>query len=810
MKQRILFTLALLCAIAQGAWAWEGNGTKNNPWLIKTTADLDQIAESVNSGARTYAKKYFKLCNDLTYDDTKENNFTPIGGYYNLTDCTFSGYFDGCGHTISGIRIKSDNKQVGLFGRTGKSALIHDVILANSEILGSFHTGGIVGYQYGGKVQNCTVESTVTVGCTRYNAQNIGGIVGQNYGGEIEYCTSSVTIAPPFYGNISYNYGGICGYSVGILSWNLVVGATIPAISDGSHGAICGGQDAEWGRLYSNYYNACTVAGTANATKVGCHAADVSNDGAVSIVLSGNGTESKPYIIKSYTRWRIFACYVNNGNELSSKHWKLTANIKAETMAGRSETNSFQGVFDGNGHTLTVNYKSAVPGVAPFSYAKNATIKNLRVAGAIAASAQYAGGIVGQSYESLNLTGCCSSVTINSSVSGDGAHGGLVGMLNGTSNTISACVFDGSFATTNGTNGCGGFIGWGVYNKPTITNSLMKPGSVAANMLGSNFARWYTGDDGIYEPTIDNCYYVATDNLPADQGTEAYALATAPGNIGEATADYGMVKTYANGILFDGKYYVAPVTISLADRDNNATAISNADGYLANVTLSDHTLYKDGKWNTLCLPFSLVLEGSPLEGATARPLTSASISGTTLNLTFGDTVTTLQAGTPYIIKWAKASDYVDDDAHNIISPVFSGVTIDATDRSYDNGQTGNDCVRFLGTYDAKSFTAADENSILLMGANNTLRYAGEGASLGACRAYFKIGVDGASQTRSITSFSIDFGDGEGETTGIVTVSKESEGKGASEGWYTLDGRRLPAKPTRAGVYINNGNKVVVK
>ena len=97
-------------------------------------------------------------------------------------------------------------------------------------------------------------------------------------------------------------------------------------------------------------------------------------------------------------------------------------------MVGNSETNSFQGIFDGDGHTLTIDYKSSVPGAAPFSYVKNATIKNLNVAGTITTSTQYAGGIAGQSYGSLNLTACRSTLKINSSVRGDGTHGGLVGM----------------------------------------------------------------------------------------------------------------------------------------------------------------------------------------------------------------------------------------------------------------------------------------------------------------------------------------------------------------------------------------------
>ena len=659
--------------------------------------------------------------------------------------------------------------------------------------------------------------------------------------------------------------------------------------------------------------------------------------------------------------------------------------------------------------------------------------------------------------------------------------------MSGENNTITieGCVFDGSFATTNGTNNCGGFIGWGVYNKPTIKNSLMKPGSVAAGMLNSTFARWYTGNEGIYEPTIDNCYYVATDNLPTNQGMVPDILTSIPDDLGDLVNDFGMVKAYENGLLYDGTYYMnaslrlggagteeepyliynvdqlnllasivssgkstyqgkyvklmndiafshttdwndagstennfnpiggnyrpfcgdfdgdghtisgiriykgtsgdessyqglfgsvgdganihdiiladasitgksyvggiagynnggtitrchatasvaicakvygcffhggivglnngtvsnctSAVTLTYSQKNNtydfggicgdngdtgtlsdnlaigvvvpavngeygaicgyksydatmlrnyytactvagreNATGVGcnnadrtsndgavpalrdNADNTNAialmaalpttvagqpvtyPVVLNGRTLYKDGAWNTLYLPFNVVLDGSPLAGATARALTSASISGTTLNLTFGDAVDELVAGTPYIIKWEKAADYVDDDAHNIVSPVFEGVTIDAADRSYDNGVSGDLKVRFLGTCKSTAFDAEDK-SVLFMGEENVLYYPLSGASIGAQRAYFKIGEDGALYAPAlITSFNIDFGN---EVTGNVSISNDAGRKDAGDAWYTLDGRRLSGKPTQGGIYINNGKKIVIK
>jgi len=45
------------------------------------------------------------------------------------------------------------------------------------------------------------------------------------------------------------------------------------------------------------------------------------------------------------------------------------------------------------------------------------------------------------------------------------------------------------------------------------------------------------------------------------------------------------------------------------------------------------------------------------------------------------------------------------------------------------------------------------------------------------------------------------------TTGIESVDREQS---TVDGWYDLNGRRLPGKPTKKGVYIVNGKKMVVK
>jgi hypothetical protein len=49
----------------------------------------------------------------------------------------------------------------------------------------------------------------------------------------------------------------------------------------------------------------------------------------------------------------------------------------------------------------------------------------------------------------------------------------------------------------------------------------------------------------------------------------------------------------------------------------------------------------------------------------------------------------------------------------------------------------------------------------------------------------------------------------GETTSLSPVPSPSR-EGSSQGWYTLDGRKLNGKPTQKGIYVNGGRKVVIK
>ncbi len=87
------------------------------------------------------------------------------------------------------------------------------------------------------------------------------------------------------------------------------------------------------------------------------------------------------------------------------------------------------------------------------------------------------------------------------------------------------------------------------------------------------------------------------------------------------------------------------------------------------------------------------------------------------------------------------------------------------------------------------------------------------------RAYLQyVGTDANNDTKKLTrqsgnnrptSIAVVLRDANGEVTNVGTVSKET-GEITFEGWFTTDGIKLPAEPTKSGVYIHNGKKVVVK
>ena len=214
------------------------------------------------------------------------------------------------------------------------------------------------------------------------------------------------------------------------------------------------------------------------------------------------------------------------------------------------------------------------------------------------------------------------------------------------------------------------------------------------------------------------------------------------------------------------------------DGDKNADRLSAASGQKRMVTLSGRTLYRDGDWNTLCLPFDFDIEGSALDktGVTLMELdTETAYSGHktgydegTLYLNFKSAGTTIEAGKPYIIKWTKPSKYDQNPGnYDIANPVFGGVTVSNDAPTAVTSEDGS--VSLVGTYGAVSYDS-ETRSVLFLGTNNTL-YFPDGlatTNINACRAYFLLSGITAGDAALARSFVLNFG--EDEATGIREIT----------------------------------------
>ena len=176
------------------------------------------------------------------------------------------------------------------------------------------------------------------------------------------------------------------------------------------------------------------------------------------------------YLIGSVQDWKDFATLVKTTPTANAK---MTADIDLgddQTHIGYLTEGAepfYAGVFDGQGHTLTVNYVGGSNQiVAPFTLISSATIKNLHVAGSIQSSYAYIG-VVGMAGSGSVISNVWMSATMSTSQSGWVQSAAIAGYCDGD---IQDCLFTGTY-TSNGGGYMGGFYGY-TNASPQITNCL--------------------------------------------------------------------------------------------------------------------------------------------------------------------------------------------------------------------------------------------------------------------------------------------------------------------------------------------------
>ena len=167
--------------------------SNTNTYTVYNADGLMNVAELVNGG-----KTDINITLDKNIDLTGKN-WTPIGTDY---DNSYTGTFDGSGHTITGLTFTTNDEYAGLFGWLNRAGTVKNVVMegvqiTSNQIYGG-SIGGVVGYGWG-TIENCSVSGSVS------GTVYVGGVVGVQIGGSITGCSSSATVKG------TVDVGGVAG-----------------------------------------------------------------------------------------------------------------------------------------------------------------------------------------------------------------------------------------------------------------------------------------------------------------------------------------------------------------------------------------------------------------------------------------------------------------------------------------------------------------------------------------------------------------------------------------------------------------------
>ena len=188
------YTVSLAAAKDPG-YTIESNGS----YTVTSADGLMNVAELVNGG-----KTDINITLDKNIDLTGKD-WTPIGTSF---DNSYTGTFDGGGHTITGLTITTKDQFVGLFGYLNRAGTVKNVVMEGIQITSNHmfgNTGGVAGFSWG-TIENCSVSGSVS------GTKCVGGVVGAQKAGSITGCSSSATVKG------TVDVGGVAGEKWGSMT----------------------------------------------------------------------------------------------------------------------------------------------------------------------------------------------------------------------------------------------------------------------------------------------------------------------------------------------------------------------------------------------------------------------------------------------------------------------------------------------------------------------------------------------------------------------------------------------------------------
>ena len=553
-----------------------------NTYLITSLEGLKSFATFADGVTRStidFKGKTVELAVDI---DLENNPWTPIN--------KFNGTFDGQGHTIKNVKIVAEGKAYAGFFANAQGT-IKNLTLENVDIKGHYKAGAIVGNGLCSRINNCHVKNAY-IKITPLNeddGNHAGGIVGYLSAESEAYVTNcSVTDA----NIIAYrDCGGIAGTTTGE--------TCSPVVKNNS--------------LKDVYIVANQLDPYCDATK-NANVGEVVGRNSKNIDLTDNTCDNvHADVLKKNAEGNIkisniagvsyFAELVDAGNTFAGETIKLENDIDASAKNwnpigdNRTDDAAFSGIFDGQGHTINGAHISgdfcwngavygSKEGWGLFSVLDGATVKNLKVDGAIFGSYTVISGVIAgyandTTFENIDIT--------NSKVAGYNWYtGGVVGWAQGECTfkgiNLDNTVAVGSLWDSHGQNAGGIAGGVSASSKITIEDCNIACVLDVINDVTSNY-KWY-----IYRVSG---MIIGNTNTTETKYNEVVTATATNVTCKNVTVTYGKWMNY---------HYCE-------EYGNRGWGRVEESDYVGFGIPNEHT-HSDGKKHYVCLPFDQLFGGS--------------------------------------------------------------------------------------------------------------------------------------------------------------------------------------------------------
>lgn len=549
-----------------------GAGTEADPYLITKWADYNNLSSYIKNTHDNFTGRYIKLTVDLS------TNGTNLARLFNDGISGFEGVFDGDGHKISGLGLKtSDTQKSALFGTVAADGVIKNLTVEGtltgshtyaapivdklygtlSNVTSDFkitttktNGAGVAGYAYAG----AKFDKVKFIGSIEASANNVAGIVSNTTAAE----GSIVTFTDcEFLGKINHTVSNTKASAASI--GGLVFSAASSKFENCRSAGEISVKTPEW---------TSTVGGFI-ATAPGAKAApdydfiNCKNETSISAMGIISGFVAVSATTAANAVYRFVDC--ENTGDMSSESTKSTSSQYVSGFLNRYTPGS-KFIRCVNKGTIISNKNVNAGGIACYN---NGTITaanpveftDCRNEGAIIADGNQGGGIVAYVSGAVYLTNCANVAD----VTGNQMLGGITSCFAGSGPKMVNCYNTGNITGKQGR--VGGLVACGAPTDGEITG-CWNSGNVASTdtvklnkQVNSYQIGGLAGQNGA---TFTNCYNVGT----------VKGLACVGGLVGE---------TVKNKTILENCYNAGKI---IADKDSCGSLVGNV-------------LVNNGKvWNT--------------------------------------------------------------------------------------------------------------------------------------------------------------------------------------------------------------------